>query len=161
LLGRRAVLFETGIVLLAALWFTRRYTPPRGLLLAGAIFGAIAIYVAPYYRSYSQIGADKDKLREIDVSETMSNTVNGIHEEFYNAAWMTQIVTDNHAYQYGAGVYNYLVASFVPKLLVSESLKERLFVTSPHWDTETNDYGWHILYGANMSGPASAYVQFW
>jgi len=161
ILGRRAVLFDTGILILTALWFALGYTPPRALLLAGAAFGAVAIYVAPYYRPYSQIGADNERLRDLPVSQTMSATVNGIQEEFYNAAWVTEITSRNHAWQYGAGIYNYLVASFVPKLIFSEQFKERLFLTSTRWDFETNDFGWHIAYGANMSGPASSYIQFW
>jgi len=161
ILGRRAVLFETALVILAALWFTKGWAPPRALMLAGAIAGTVAIYAAPYYLAYSLLGADNGKLRDFDAGQTMSNTLNGIHEEFYNAAWMTEIVTRNDAYQRGAGIYNYLVASFVPKLIAGEQFKERLFLTSPKWDVETNDYNWHIAYGANFSGPAAAYMQFW
>ena len=161
LLGRRAVLFETVIVILAALWFGRRYEPARGLILAGAALGAVAMYAAPYYRAHSQIGGSIDKLREIDVGKAVTDPVNGLQEEFYNAAWVMDIVGANHAYQYGAGIYNYLIASFVPKLITGEGFKERLLLDLPGKDLETNDYSWHIRYGANMSGPASAYVQFW
>jgi hypothetical protein len=97
----------------------------------------------------------------MDVGQTMRDTVNGSEEEFFNAAWMTELVSRNGAYQYGAGVYNYLVAAFVPKLIVGENWKEGLFLASPRWDLETNDFGWRIRYGANMSGPASAFIQFW
>jgi hypothetical protein len=162
ILRRRTVLFDTAILILAAAWFARKYAPPRILLVAGAVFGAAAIYIAPYYRSHSQIGADNKKLREIDLRETMSKTVNGIEEEFYNAAWTIELTSRAGAYQYGAGIYNYLVASFVPKLIFNEQFKERLFIPSPTWDlVENNESGWHIKYGANMSGPASAFVQFW
>jgi hypothetical protein len=161
LLGRRAVLFETAIVIFGALWFTKRWTPPRTVLIAGAAFGTIAIYAAPYYRTYSQLGADNEKLRELDLKKTVSAPLNGMQEEFYNGAWTTDIVTRNHAFQHGAGIYNYVIASFIPKLIFSEQFKERLFLTSPQWDIETNDYNWHIAYGDNISGPASAYAQFW
>jgi hypothetical protein len=161
LLGRRTVLIETGIVILAALWFTKRWEPPRALLLAGAVFGTFAIYAAPYYRTYSQLGGDTEKLRDLDVEKTISAPVNGVQQEFYNGAWTSAIVTRNHAFQYGAGIYNYLITTFVPKLIFSEQFKERLFLTSPRWDLQNNDYGWRIAYGDNMSGPVSAYVQFW
>ena len=162
ILGRRTVLFQTGLVVLAALWFTKRWSPPRWALLAAAVFGTIAIYAAPYYRTYSQLGADNEKLRDLDVAGTINGPLNGTwREEFYNSAWMEEIVTRQHAYQYGAGIYNWIVASFVPKLLVSEEFKERLFLKSRAWEIEANDFGWHIAYGANMSGPGSAYVQFW
>jgi hypothetical protein len=119
------------------------------------------MFVAPEYRSHSEIGADHERIKDIDVRQTLANVFDGAPGEFWSLCHLVQITDETGLYQYGAGLYNAFVADFVPKLLVGEDRKQALYISVTNAEHVPNAYGWEMPYGMVSTGAGTAYREFW
>jgi hypothetical protein len=160
-LGRRSVAVNLLVCFGCTAWFAKRWLPPRWLWIAATPLAAIAMFLAPEYRVHSEIGADNERIKDIDVRQTMTNVFDGARAEFWSLCHLVQITDDTALYQYGAGLYNTFIAYFVPKLLVGKDGKHALFIPVANAEHVPNDYGWDMPYGMVSTGPGTAYREFW
>jgi hypothetical protein len=161
ILGRRGGLVELGLLLLCVAYFARRWAPTPKLILAALPFLALAMFLAPQYRTYSQLGADREKLRQISPRETASQVLSGQATEFYTIAYSIHVTDLTRTFELGVGFYNTFIAIMVPKLIVGEEAKQALFIGTAGQPLHDNPLGWEIAYGMAPGGPSTAYRQFW
>jgi hypothetical protein len=158
--GRRSESIMLVLILGCALYFGRNVAPPRAAALALAPFAVLAMFLAPAYRSRTTSGR-WGQLNEISTSDTMRHVFSGSEGEFWSMAYLMEITDTEGLYQYGIGFYNVFVADYVPKLIVGEDFKEKLFVTAPTAQNGENRLGWVIPLGMVPTGPFSVFAQFW
>jgi hypothetical protein len=143
------------------LFFSRRITPPRAVIVVSAPALILAMFLVPEYRKHSQIGGEREKIREISVPATTRSVLSGIPSEFWAMTYLVDITDKEKLFQFGLGFYNRFIADFVPKLIVGEETKQSLFVRLPTAEPGVNEYGWKMPYGMVPTGPASVFQQFW
>lgn len=160
-LGRRTDFAWLVVTIGCLLYFTRKVTPPRALVIALLPLAVAAMFIAPAYRANSEIGANSSKIEQISLSEALSRVVSGTRAEFWTMAYLTEITDTQGLYQGGVGFYNAFVSIYVPKLIVGKKLKAELYENLPTAITAPNKYGWVIPYGMVPTGPYSVFEQFW
>lgn len=160
-LGRRGVLIDLCVLALGTAFFATGWLPRAAPLLVALPLFALSIFLAPYYRTYSLVGADRERLREIPVNQTVQDTLAGQHAEFWTMTYIVHVTDLTRSYELGRGLYNSFVQFFVPKLIVGESVKDSLYWGEPQTEYYDNPLGWVVPYGMVPSGPGSAYRQFW
>jgi hypothetical protein len=161
LLGRRNELALLAMITGGVLFFSRDVAPPRALAVLLAPLAMAAMFVLPVTRKYSQIGGDWDQLKQVSVSDIIGGVFSGVESEFWSMCYLMEITDSEGRFQYGAGFYDNFVSVFVPKLLVGESFKARLFVNLPSATSGNNHLDWRIPPGMVRSGPYSVFEQFW
>jgi len=158
--GRRNEFVLVGVAVGSLLYFARDVAPPRLLAVALAPLAIAAMFLAPVYRNNTLTGR-WDENRNISVSESLSRVVSGSEGEFWTEAYEMEISDTEHKFQFGLGFYNTFVANFVPKLIVGDEFKEKLFVPVPSTARDDNHLGWVIPFGMVPTGPFSVFEQFW
>jgi hypothetical protein len=161
LLGRRNELALLVVITAGVLFFSRDFAPPRWLAVSLAPLAMAAMFILPATRKYSQIGGDWDQLQQVSVSDIMGGVFTGVDGEFWSMCYLMEITDTEGRFQFGGGFYNEFVKVFVPKLLVGDTLKGKLFLDLPSAITENNRLGWVIPPGMVRSGPYSVFEQFW
>jgi hypothetical protein len=159
-LGRRTMLIWLCLALLSIGYFGGRLVAPRWVAVAVVPALALAIVIAPYYRRYSQIGADTGQIAALSPAASVNTVLNGAEAEFWTMAHIIEITARERLYDYGLGFYNAFVHIYVPKLLVGEEGKQALLLDAPS-STAYDSYEWRIPYGMVPGGPATAFAQFW
>ena len=160
-LGRRSAAVNLLVFFGCTAWFAKLWLPPRSFWIAAAPLAAIAMFLAPEYRSHSQLGADHERIKDIGVRQTLAKVFDGTPAEFWSLCHLVQITDDTGLYQYGAGLYNAFIADFVPKLLVGEDRKQALLIPMRNAEHVPNAYVWEMPYGMVSTGPGTAYREFW
>ena len=157
-LGRRGVLVGFLLSTACVLYFAKHWLPPRSFVIALSLPVSLFMIVAPYYRTYSQIGADHSRIAQLDLGSQFSGNY-GI--EFRTMVHLTETADSQRLFQYGMGCYNALIALFVPKLLVGADQKERLFLPVPSPRDQSEYARLVLMQGGVPTGPFSAFEQFW
>ena len=160
LAGRRTEFVLLGLILGCVLYFSRRVAPPRMLAVVLVSLAMLAMFLAPAYRSRTT-ARRWGQLGQISVSETMQRVFSGTEGEFWTEAYLMEVADTQGLYQFGMGFYNTFVKYFVPKLIVGEEFKQKLFVDVPTALTAPNRFGWTVPYGMVPTGPFSVFEQFW
>jgi len=149
-------------VYMASFALIKRWTPPRPLVLAGILLGAVAVVVAPEYRSRSLLGADKGKISDIDVAGITRETLEEGGQEFVSSVILISAFNQEARFNYGRGFYNALVKNFLPRVIVGTSFKRSLFAKTVRQDDLTMKYyGWIRGAPTTPVGPVSAFREFW
>jgi hypothetical protein len=160
-LGRRSEFIWLAVAVGSLLYFSKKVAPPRAVVLALVPLAMAAMFVAPAYRSESQIGGDWGKIRQISVSKAVQEVLSGTEAEFWTMAYLMEIADAQSLFQGGVGFYNTFVQYFVPKLIAGEEFKAKLYVNIPTARTAGNRFGWVYPYGIVPTGPYSVFEQFW
>ena len=162
-LGRRATAVFVGLIFLLALFFSRRWAPPRSAF-AAAIFGAMTFaFIGPQYRTISQYGLDMERLREIEVPAAIEDVLSGsTYLEFDALVVNAAAINRTKTFGFGTGFYNSTIAQLVPRQFVGGELKSSLMIY-PWGNVPTSFtlYQWEIPYGSNPTGPLNAFGEFW
>jgi hypothetical protein len=158
--GRRGELMLLCIASGCVLYFARNITPARLLGVALAVLATLAVFLAPAYRGRTTTG-NWGQVRQISTSDTMHDVLSGERNEFWSMAYLMEIADTQGLYQFGAGFYNAFVGMFVPKLIVGDDFKAKLFLNVPTARTAENDFGWVMPYGMVPTGPYTVFEQFW
>ena len=160
LAGRRTEFVLLSLIVGCVLYFSRRVAPPRMLAVALMPLAMLAMFLAPAYRSRTTAGR-WGQLGQISTSETLHDVFSGTEGEFWTEAYLMEVADTQGLYQFGMGFYNTFVKYFVPKLIVGEEFKQKLFVDAPSALTASNRFGWTVPYGMVPTGPFSVFEQFW
>ena len=160
-LGRRMEFVWLTLVSGTLLYFARDLAPPRAVVLALAPLAMAAMFVAPAYRAHSEIGGDWARARQDLSSDAVHQVLSGATTEFWSMSYLIEIADTQNLYQFGVGFYNVFVNVFVPKLIVGEEFKAKLFVDVPSAATAANRFGWVFPYSMSPTGPYSVFSQFW
>jgi hypothetical protein len=160
-LGRRSDTVALFMSVACILYFARGWLPPRALVVAVMPLVAAGMFLAPEYRLHSELGANRNAIKNMDLATTFGSVFKGERNEFWTLCYIVQITDENVLYQYGTGFYNAFIASYVPKLVVGEDVKASLFIPVQSADHVSNSYAWNISYGMVPTGPGSAYREFW
>ncbi len=160
-LGRRSATAWLGVAVLTILFFSRRIALPRRVMFLAVPVGMVIVFVAPAYRTNSQIDSDHEKLQEISVREILGSAFEGQRTEFWTTSYLFAICKEEHAYQHGVGLYNTFVQYFIPKFLVGVDAKNNLYIDLPRAARADNHHGWRMPYGMVPGGPFSVFELFW
>ena len=147
--GRRGETAILLIVLAFGLFFRKGWTPPRWIVAAALIMGAVGVHVAPAYRTHAQLGGDSAEIHNIDIGEIVAEVFSGkAYTEFHYPVIQLAAAFQENTYNYGMGYYNLFIQRWVPKLIVGEETKQELYMDLPDFKLMTHEYyGWRPVYG--------------
>lgn len=163
LYGRRTPTAEFFLALLCFLWFTKKWLPPRPVMIAGILVFGIFVLSAGDYR-YAMLSDREDRwdqVREIDYLGHLrpDSIAQDSAHEMTNAMYNMSAVTRTGEFDLGLSLYNGLVDAYVPRQLVGEQVKASLKVPIP--DPAFAVYGFEPYVGSCQTGIAEAFLSFW
>ena len=157
--GKRGELTELVLGILLALWFQRRFTLPRVVLLAGVLVATVALNSAEQYRNISKdtSGMDISRVKEIDVVENFEVLLKEGGPEVRNAAMRIHYISIGGAFDFGIFHWNLLIHDFVPGQLIGRNLKESLYINV----AGQVDRQYAPVQGSTETGMSDAFASFW
>lgn len=166
--GRRADMVELGLILLMALWFYRRWLPPRWVMVAVIVVGALVINSIGDYRS-TMLGEDQttwsgagiSKVLEIDYIGNLMNLVSGDarNDDLTNAVMNIEAADRQFSFDFGLTHWNSIINSYIPGQWVGKDVKQSLMIDfgNPAYSEFR-----HIPYiGSTQTGLSDAFLSFW
>lgn len=146
-----------------ALFFYKGYVPPRWLATSALVFTLIVIPLTGEYRSIAGSG-EWGQLKELSPVENLQNYVTGEENtELKNGAYMMEGTDALDAYQYGAGLWDGVVFSFVPAQFLGKDFKDS-FMFRPYQDFYVNKiptfFAYDLIPGSTSTGVADAFLEF-
>ncbi|TIN26418.1 hypothetical protein [Mesorhizobium sp.] len=133
--GRRSAMVELGLMLLMALWFHRRWAPPRVVVVTMLVAGMLVINSIGEYRATmlnddltTWSGANLNDLLEIDYVGNLSRIAQGeaANGELTNAVMDIEATDRQLRFDFGLAHWNGLVRYYVPGQWVGSEVKEAL-----------------------------------
>jgi hypothetical protein len=166
--GRRAAMVELALIALMALWFHRRWLPPRWAVIAGLVGGALLINSIGDYRA-TMLGEDRttwsgaglEDIMEIDYVGNLESLVRGeaLINDLKNAAMNIEAVDQLLVFDYWLTLWNELVNSFVPGQWVGHDLKRSLMLDFNN--TARDHFGYLPHTGSTATGLSDSFQSFW
>ncbi len=167
--GRRADAAEVFLMLLLAIWFTRRWAPSRSVMISAFIVGALVINSAGDYRGImvkedrtSWSGAGVEQLSSIDFVGNLKKIAEGNAggEEVRNAAMTIEAVDRRWDFDFGLSLWNAFIFYYVPAQFVGTDLKKalRADLGAPAAYLE---FGYVPWTGSTVTGLADSFASFW
>jgi len=167
LYGRRAEMMNLFSYIAVSLWFVRRFTVPRGLLIAFLTIGIVLINGIGLYRS---IMLDKgsslnERISGVSNADFLASSGSLLEEsgrEFSNYIMYRYFISETDAYDFGLNHWNLLVFNYVPAQIVGEELKSSLML--PIQDIikfADARYGYVFHTGSVSTGYLDAFGSFW
>jgi hypothetical protein len=157
--GRRETIAAFVLAIGLALFFHKRLTPPRVLVIAAIVFALLVIPLIGQYRRASLSG-NWNLLWELDPIENLQNTVQSAKDlELEYAALQMDATVKTGQHGYGLGYWNILAFRFIPAQLLGRDFKEALML-------QTKDYSLRTLYGyvpnpgLVPTGIADSFIEF-
>jgi len=166
--GRRADAVELCLMVLMALWFQRRWLPPRSLMIGAFLLGALFVNSIGDYRStmlgkdrYSWSGAGVTKILEIDFAGNLHRIVEGEEPsyELYNAMLSIEATDRRLDFDYGLSLWNGFVQRYIPGQFLGPGVKRSLYVERE--DSARQLFGLVPHPGSTMTGLTDAFQSFW
>lgn len=166
--GRRADMAELALIGLLALWFQRRWLPPRGIVMVGLIAGALLVNSIGDYRATmlredraTWSGAGMQSIMEIDFVGNLQKIVAGeiMGGELQNAAMNIEAIDQLLVLDYWLTLWNQFVHDFVPGQLVGFEVKQSLTLD---FDNDAQAYFGYVPWpGTTLTGFSDAFQSFW
>ncbi len=166
--GRRAAMVELGLMLFMALFFNRRWLPPRWVMVVVLVVGALVINSIGDYRS-TMMGEDRttwsgagvDKILEIDYVGNLQRLVSGEARstELMNAVMNIEAADRMGGFDFGVAHWNAFIKAYIPGQWVGYDMKESLLI-----DIEKSAYieFSHVAHtGSTSTGLSDAFQSFW
>ena len=166
--GRRADAVELCLMVLMALWFQRRWLPPRGLMIGVFLLGALFVNSIGDYRStmlgkdqYSWSGAGVAKFFEIDFGGNLRDIVEGKQPsyELSNAMLSIEAADRRVDFDYGVSLWNGFVQRYIPGQLLGPGVKRSLYIERE--DSARQLFGLVPHLGSTMTGLTDAFQSLW
>lgn len=161
--GRRSVMVEFVAAIALAFWFHRRAVPPRVLVLAGIVFGALFIGTVGEYREATmhRDGPRWSAAMNIDMLESFEQIINGRADELDNAALIIAATEARRTFDFGAFNWNAFVFAYVPAQFVGSSIKNALYIDLGFGNPMYDEFFHTPLTGTTATGMADAFGSFW
>jgi hypothetical protein len=166
--GRRQDAVELCLMVLMALWFQRRWLPPRGVVIGAFILGALFVNSIGDYRStmlgkdqYSWSGAGITKIFDIDFAGNLRGIVEGKQPsyELHNAMLAIEATDRRLDFDYGLSLWNGFVQRYIPGQFLGPELKRNLYIERE--DSARRAFGFVQPIGTTVTGLTDAFQSFW
>ena len=166
--GRRAQTVELCLMVLMALWFQRRWLPPRGLMIGAFLLGTLFVNSIGEYRStmlgedrYSWSGAGVAEILEIDFVGNLHRIVEGEQPDYelYNAMLSIEATDRQQDLDYGLSLWNGFVQRYIPGQLIGPELKRSMYIE--RGDSARQLFGPVPHNGSTVTGLTDAFQSFW
>jgi uncharacterized protein YggT (Ycf19 family) len=159
---------ELFLMILFALWFNRRWAPPRSTVIGAFIVGALVINSAGDYRGTmlgedraSWSGAGVEEILSIDFVGNLKRIVEGEAggEEVRNAVLTIEATDRQLSFDYGLSTWNAFLHNYVPSQLVGTDFRTALTIDLE--DEAYREFG-HVPWpGTTPTGLADSFSSFW
>lgn len=169
LYGRRAEMMNLVAYLFVSLWFARRKSIPRWIIITGLVVGLVLINSIGTYRAIMKNkeasltqrlteAAQTDYLKEAEKKPKESSI------EFKNYIFSRQLYAEQSLYDFGCSHWNKLVFNYVPAQIVGREVKDSLMLDylgdkSPK-QLVRELYGHRFMTGSTWTGYADAFGSF-
>lgn len=166
--GRRAAMVELGLMLMMALWFHRRWLPPRWLMLSLVIAGALVVNSIGDYRSTmlqtdrtTWTGAGIGDLLEIDYVGNLLRLARGEgrSRELTNAVMNIEAADRSLDFDLGLSHWNAFVDRYVPGQWFGQGFKDTLTFDFPN--LAYAEFRYIPGVGSTHTGLSDAFRSFW
>lgn len=164
--GRRSAMIELFLIIVLALWFNRRWAPPRWSVISGVIVGVLVVNSIADYRSTmlegdrtTWTGAGLSEIMEIDYWGNLKRNFSEGGFDVKNALYRIEAIDQNLSLDYGTALYNDFVRRYVPAQIIGPDLKMSLMV-----DIGVKDYGnlgYTAVTGTTLTGLSDSFSSFW
>ncbi len=163
LIGRRTPTAEFFLLLMSLVWFNRRLTPPRWIIVTGILL--FGIYAANVGEQRDQLGKQGGgrRLAARMIVANVRNWLDGHRApreavEMRNAMYLMDGAAQSGVYNGGAALYNQVIFAYVPAQIVGAGVKQSLMIETP--DSAYAVHGYVMPRGTCNSGLADAFQAF-
>jgi hypothetical protein len=166
--GRRQDAVELCLMVLMALWFQRRWLPPRGVMIGAVLLGALFVNSIGNYRStmmdtdqWSWTGAGVAELLKIDFVGNLRRIGEGEEPsyELKNAMFSIEATDRRRDFDYGLSLWNGFVQRYIPGQLIGQEVKRSLYIE--RGDSARLLFGFVPNLGSTLTGLTDAFQSFW
>lgn len=162
LAGRRAVTAEFFFIIVLALFFGRKRTLPRSIMLAVMVVMVLLMYSTGDYRNLAKTqgwDAPLQAATRIDFIDNLKFVVQRGGSEVMNAVFMIEAYDRTLNFDFGLRHWNDLVFNYVPAQLLGRKVKESLMISLP--EVARKVFGYQPPYGTTVTGLVDAFGAFW
>lgn len=169
---RRAGTGELILAALLALYFVRRISIPRTLIMAGLVVGFLFVHSVGHLRALSggQLDASGqitwkiptfEEIAEIDFLSAVPNEENIYGNQVRNASYYMSAIERSGDLTLGAEFWNELVQQYVPGQILGFEFKRSLMIGESLSEVAVRELGFEKRTGTTITGFAQAYRDFW
>jgi len=167
--GRRAIMMELLTCIVFGLWFARRISIPRWIIISGLSAGLLLINGIGVYRQIMQNQKDVplaerfSQVAEANYLELFERKMRDSGEEFKNYVYARLFYADTGNYDYGGEHWNRFVFNFVPAQIVGRELKKSLMLDNQDvnlMEYVKQEYGHSFMTGMTMTGYTDCFGSF-
>ncbi len=172
--GRRAAMVELSLMLLMALWFQRRWRPPRWIVVFVLLAGVLLVNSIGDYRSammgddrWSWSGAGVSEILEIDYTGNLQRLASGKAKsrELTNAIMNIEATDRRKLFDFGLSHWNWLVHRYVPGQLIGVDMKRAMMIEFADIGSASRNAVREFNYvptpGSTPTGLSDAFQSFW
>jgi len=163
IIGRRGATATIGLAVLAGIWFCMRRIPPRFVILAGMAAFVLFAFSIGEYRDIQRSDKDKkiDEIKKIRFIDKFNQEFirENQSDELVNAVYLMEAIQRRGAYNYGATLYNTLIAAYVPRQIFGDEFKKSLMVKTPE-EIAYEELNYSLKIGSCTTGVADVFVAF-
>lgn len=169
---RRGDMIDIAVIVGGALFFGKGLRIPIPAVLSGIAAVAIVTYAIEPLRvaqaKYQQQHGERVSLvspvlwTDLDLTTTISRNADTAYD-LRNASFVVLRAQDTGRYATVGGLWNAAIQLYVPGQIIGRENKEAMMVNLDLMDLSSlaGDYGYFSNIGTTVTGPASAYRDFW
>lgn len=161
--GRREGIALFVLIVGLAIYFQRRWMPPRWALPLGVVIATLIIPAAGTYRRLSKEWG-RNAVRQIEFVDNFKRFVTEPAQvlELRNAAATISATDLTGDHQYGSAYWNHLVFRFVPAQIVGKDFKDAISIgeASDFKEKKILANGYEAVPGSTITGMGDSYQQF-
>ncbi len=167
-LGRRHSFIILLALLFVPLFVFRKIRPPRIVLLAAVFVGFLAVVLFPAYRANLAYDADHKLLAEVNPVETVRSYLSGAsgsygtYEDTLALGFLgIGVFNSLDQFQFGGGVWNWIVQQYVPRTVFGSEVKESLKLNPGLWESRvTETFGYRVPFYYIIPGINTSFFDF-
>lgn len=164
-LGRRSLFVMLMIIILSLLYFHKGVIPPRPLALLAPFVCFFVLVLFPYFRQYSQLGADRSNMSMHEAKSVVIGSFDSDKAEiFRNGTYLIGAISNTGKYGFGLSLLDGIISNFIPRQLVGAEFRQRLMFRGRfQFGDETTQRVYFYTRQPNqfIGGFAELYGEFW
>lgn len=161
--GRRSAMIEIFLIVVMALWFNRRWAPPRWSIISGVMIGVLVVNSIGDYRSTvreeGRMAWSLSGVLEIDYLGNLERNFAVAGFDMTNALYRIEAADRALDFDFGLSMYNAFVTYYVPAQIVGSDLKNALKLKFAEQDNSPLGHTPHT--GTMLTGMSEAFLSFW
>jgi oligosaccharide repeat unit polymerase len=157
--GRRTPMGILLFTIVLALFYERRYVPPRWIIIVLIFFTMIILPLMGLYRGELWAHIFSGNIANIDFMEGINRVLEGQVLELRNAAVFMDAAERTGRYGYGTGYWDEIVFLYIPGQLIGYSLKQSLQFNLSQYDV-IGLYGYRLQVGLTTTGIGDSFIEF-